>query len=168
MHRSYLVLVATAVCLPLLASSAAGESQTVQGKGDLKKMVANNAQGAVKVKLFGFGGPCSAKQFTIDVFWGTKPTYQVQAACTAGTTWTRGLYYDADRTDDQGALAENRVECDGFRLKYNATDKFWRAVLPRDCLSKAPDRIRVKSEGVNYAGSAIPGEAGPTDRLRRG
>ena len=167
MHRSYFVLVTTASCLLLLASSAAGESQTVQGKGDLKKMAANNAQGAVKVNLFGFRGPCDAKQFTIDVFWGRK-TYQVQAACTAGTTWTRGLYYDADRTDDNGALAENRVQCGGFRLKYKSADKYWRAVLPRECLSKAPDRVRVKSEGVNYAGSAIPGEAGPTRRLRRG
>ena len=168
MHRSYFVLVATVFCLLLFASSAVGESQTVQGKGDLKKMTANNAQDAVKVKLFGFGGPCSAKQFTIDVFWETKPTYQVQAACTAGTTWTRGLYYDADRTDDHGALAEKSVKCDGFRLKYNATEKYWLAVLPRECLSKAPDRVRVKSEGVNYAGSPIPGEAGPTGRLRRG
>ena len=168
MHRSYFVLVATAFCLLLLAASAAGESQTVQGKGDLKKMAATNAQGAVKVKLFGFRGPCEAKEFTIDVFWGTKPTYQVQAACTAGTTWTRGLYYDADRTDDNGALAEKRVQCPGFRLKYNSTDKYWRAVLPRECLSEAPDRVRVKSEGVNYAGSAIVGEAGPTRRLSRG
>ena len=168
MYRSCFVLVVSAVCLLLLAPYAAGESQTVQGKGDLKKMTATNAQDAVKVKLFGFGGPCNAKQFTIDVFWGTKPRYQVQAACTAGTTWTRGLYYDADRTDDQGAFAEKRVECDGFRLKYNAKDKYWRAVLPRECLSKAPDRVRVASEGVNYAGSPIPGEAGPTGKLDRG
>ena len=166
MYRSYFVLVITAACL-LLASSAAGESQTVQGKGDLKKMVANNAQTAVKVKLVGFGGPCEAKQFTIDVFWGVK-RYQVQAACTAGTTWTRGLYYDRDRTDDQGAMAEQRVQCPDFALKYNTEKKSWRAVLPRECLSKAPNRIRVASEGVNYAGSAIPGEAGPTDRLNRG
>ena len=152
----------------LIASSATGESQTVRGKGDLKKMVATNAQGAVKVKLFGFRGPCEAKQFTIDVFWGSKPRYQVQAACTAGTTWTRGLYYDADRTDDQGALATKPVRCPGFRLRYVTSDKSWRAVLPRDCLSKAPNRVRVKSEGVNYAGSAIPGEAGPTRLLRRG
>ena len=166
MHRRHFVPVATACCLLLLAPSAAGESQTVEGKGDLKKMVANNAQGAVKVKLFGFGGPCDARQFTIDVFWGTKPTYQVQAACTAGTTWTRGLYYDSDRRD--GGLAVNRVQCDGFRLKYRADEKRWLAVVPRECISKAPDRVRVKADGVNYAGSAIPGEAGPTRRLDRG
>ncbi len=168
MHRSYFALVATALCVMLLASSAAGESQTVKGKGDLKKMVANNAQSAVKVDLFGFRGPCDAKQFTIDVFWGTKPRYQVQAACTAGTTWTRGLYYDADRTDDQGALAEKRVQCPGFKLNYDSAKKHWRAVLPRECLPRAADRIRVKAEGVNYAGSPIPGEAGPTRRLDRG
>ena len=169
MHRRHLVLVATALCLPLLASSAAGESQTVDGTGDIKEMVANNAQGAVKVKLFGLREPCDAKQFTIDVFWRTKPRYQVQAACTAGTTWTRGLYYDGDRTDDQGAMAEDRVQCPGFKLRYVTDGKpFWRAVLPRECLSKAPNRIRVKAEGVNYAGSAIPGQAGPTRRLSRG
>lgn len=166
MHRSPFVVVATALCLALLASSAAGESQTVSGKGDLKKMTAANGLSSVKVKLVGLRGPCDAKQFTIDVFWGTKPTYQVQAFCTAGTTWTRGLYYDGDRRD--GGIAERRVPCRGFRLKYDSARKTWRAVVPRACIPKAPDRIRVESEGVNYAGSAIPGEAGPTRRLRRG
>jgi hypothetical protein len=166
LRRSHLVPLATACCLALLAPSAFGESQTVSGKGDLRKMTAANGQDSVKVKLVGLRGPCDAKQFTIDIFWGTKPTYQVQAACTAGTTWTRGLYYDGDRRD--GGWAEKRVSCGGFRLKYDAPEKAWRAVVPRSCIPKAPDRIRVESEGINYAGSAIPGEAGPTRLLRRG
>jgi len=168
LNRRYPVLAATTFCLLMLASSAMGESQTLSGKGDIKKMVANNAQGAVKVKLFGLKKPCEAKQFSIDVFWKTKPRYQVQAACTAGTTWNGGLFYDDDRTDDFGANATKPVKCRGFRLKYVTDGKYWQAVLPRECLSKAPDRVRVSSEGVNYAGSPIPGEAGPTRLLRRG
>ena len=74
--------------------------------------------------------------------------------------------YDGDRRD--GAYATKRVSCGGFRLKYDAGETAWRATIPRSCIPKAPDRIRVESEGVNYAGSAIPGQAGPTRLLRRG
>ena len=165
MRRALFVLVVTACCMPLLASPAAAEQQTVRAQGDLKKMVADNGRSAVSVKLFGIKGPCEAKHFQIDVFWGTK-TYQVQAQCTAGTTWTKGLYYDPDRTD--GGLAEKRVRCGGFRLTYNSAKKQWRAVMPRECLSKAPNRVRVEAYGINYAGSANPDVAGPTRRLNRG
>ena len=164
-RRSYSLPLA-AVCCLVAASVAMGESQTVNGKGDIKKMTADNAQRAVKVKLSGLGKPCEARQMTITVFWGTKPAYQVQAGCYGGTTWASGLYYTADRRD--GSLATKKVRCPGFRLRYDSGAKVWRAFVPRGCLSKAPNRIRVKSDGVNYAGSAIPGEAGPTRLLRRG
>lgn len=166
MSRTYLAVVGAGCCLLLFAASAAAESQTMRGQGDLKKMVVSNGRSAVTVKLVGFRGPCQAKGFSIKVFWGTKPAYQVQANCTGNTTWTKGLYFDDDRRD--GAYAEKRVRCRGFSLKYNSDEKSWRAVLPRECLSKAADRVRVDAEGINYTGSALPGVAGPTRLLRRG
>lgn len=158
------VAVTTCLCL-LIAASAAAESTTVRGSGDLKKMVADNGSSAVVVKLYGFRKPCEAKHFNIDVLWGTKPAYQVQAACYGGRDWGSGLYYTPDRR--QG-MATKPVKCRGFRLRYNADGKFWRALIPRSCMSKAPNRIRVKSEGINYTGSAMPAVAGPTRLLRRG
>ena len=164
MPRAVAVLLVTVVALALLSVSAAAESQTVKGTGDLKKLVGNNGRSAVTATLVGFGGPCSAKSFDVIIGWGTK-AYEVQAACVAGQKWFGGLLYNPDNSG--GERARKRVSCRGFSLKYAAATKSWKAVVPRSCMSKAPNRIRVKVEGINYAGSAMPGVAA-TKLLRRG
>lgn len=157
---------AVALCLSLLlVTSALGEKTTVSGTGDLKKMFVDNARSELVVKLYGFDKPCQARSFNIDAFWGKKAAYQVEAACYGGTDWSSGLYYTSNRN---GGLQGKRVKCKGFKLKFEARGKVWRAVIPRSCMPKAPDRIRVKSEGINYTGSAMPAQAGPTRLLRRG
>lgn len=163
--RFALPAAATAIAALALSASALAESQTMGGQGDLKKMTADNGRKAVSVKLFGFKGPCQAKQFSIEIFWGKKPAYQVQAGCYGGTKWGSGLYYAADRAD---GYSNNKVRCGEFSLKYTKSKTLWHAIVPRSCLSKAADRVRIKAEGINYAGSAMPGMAGPTRRLRRG
>ena len=165
MRRARLMPLAAIACLLLLAASAFAASQTVRGQGDLKKMVADNGSKTLTVKLFGFKGPCQAKQFDITIMWATKPAYDVQAACTAGTTWNRALYYAADRSQGFGT---KKVSCRGFKLTYASAGSVWTAVIPRTCISKAANRIRVKAEGINYSGSAMPGIAGPTRLLARG
>ena len=163
MPRTRLVLLATVLALPLLTATAFAESQTVRGTGDLKKMVANNGRSAVNVQLFGFKKPCEARQFNIHLEWSTK-AYEVQAGCIGGQKWMSGLFYNPNRAD---GLGQQKVRCRGFSLKYSATTKSWRAIVPRSCISKAPGRIRVRAEGINYTGSAMPAEA-RTKFLRRG
>lgn len=165
MPRPRLIFFVTAALLLLVAASAFAASQTVRGQGDLKKMIASNGDKAVTVKLYGFKGPCVARQFDIQILWATKPAYAVRAGCTGGTTWTRGLYYAADRNEGFGG---RRIACRGFKLTYASAGNVWTAVVPRLCIPKAANRIRVKAEGINYSGSAMPGVAGPTRLLARG
>jgi hypothetical protein len=60
LRRIFSVLALTLVSVLSLAGSATAASQTVQGSGDIDKMVVNNAQTALKVSLYGFGAPCDA------------------------------------------------------------------------------------------------------------
>lgn len=150
--------------LLVLAPGAGAESATVNGSGDLTKLTASNATKALTVKVFGLKPPCAAQHLKITVLWGTKSAYLAEAGCFPGATWDTGLFYLPTRATPESARA---VSCAGFRLRYDAAGKFYRLVLPRSCMGKAPDRIRVRSEGNNY-GSMTGGTAGPTRLLRRG
>ena len=149
-----------------LAVPAVAESETVKGTGDVKKLFANNAKKAVVAKVFGIGQPCEvAKQLYIEIRWGKKQAYQVQSGCYGGTTWGKGLYFLSDRSDPNTA---KKVKCADFKLTFNSDKVFHKAFVPRKCMGKAPNRVKLKTEGVNYAGSATGGQAGPTSLLDRG
>jgi hypothetical protein len=129
-------------------------------------MYAQNGQHAVTIKIYGIGKPCEqAKQFTMEIRWrNSQASYQVQAGCYGGTDWAENLYYLSDRHDPNSA---KEVNCANFAATYNPQGKIHRAFIPRGCIGKANNRIRVWAEGVNYA-DAMPGEAGPTKLLNRG
>jgi len=160
------VTIAAVTCLAALtaAASAYAASQTVKGQGDIKKMTASNGSSAVTTKLVGLKGPCKAKQFHTELQWGSKSAYRAHAECTAGTTWSKGLEYVADRSDF--STNPKPVRCRGLKITFSGG--VWTTVVPRSCISKAPARIRVLAEGNNYGGSAIPGMAGPTRLLSKG
>lgn len=139
------------------------ESDTVQGTGVIKKMSVNNAERKVTVTLKGLAGPCEAHYFRVLIFWGTKKAYQADAGCYQGD-WIPSLYYEPNRDNGQGG---DPVGCEKFKVVYDKDKKLWRVVVPRKCLSLAPDKIKVRAEGDNYA-SPVPGEAGPTKALARG
>jgi hypothetical protein len=147
-----------------LAGSASAASQTVQGSGDIDKMVVKNAASALKVNLFGFGPPCEAHYIKVVLDWGTKAAYQVDNGCYPGATWQKSLSYVADRSKPEGAKI---VSCPALRFRYSEADKSYRIYVPRTCIPKARNRVRVRSSGDNY-GSTTGGEAGPTRLLRRG
>jgi hypothetical protein len=158
--RSLLV----AALLPLaLVPFAMAESDTVQGTGVIKKMSVDNAQKAVTVKLKGLAGPCDAHYFRVLIFWGKKKTYQADAGCYQGK-WIPSLYYYPNRNNTSNG---DPVGCEKFKVAYNKDKGLWRVFVPRKCLDLAPDKIKVRAEGDNYA-SPMPGEAGPTKALARG
>ena len=164
MRKVCCALAITAATAALPAASAVAASQTVQGTGDIDKMVANNAQRALKVALFGLGAPCDAKYMKITVDWGTKAGYAIDNGCYPGNAWEHSLVYLTDRTDSQtGKL----VDCPKLRFRWDEDAGAHRAKVPRSCMPKAGNKLRVRAEGLNFT-SVMGGEAGPTKRLRRG
>ena len=143
---------------------ALAESQTVQGAGDIQKMSAKNGERAVTVKVFGIAKPCDAHFLNVEIFWGKKKAYRAEAGC-YGVDWMTNLYYYENRNAGQGG---DEVRCGKFEMAYNKDRGFYRVFIPRKCLGFAPNKIRVRAEGRNYAGSPLPGEAGPTKALARG
>ena len=147
-----------------LAGSASAASQTVQGSGDIEKMVVNNAKTALKANLFGFGPPCDAHYMKVVLDWGTKAGYEISNGCYPGATWASALAYQPDRSKPEDAKI---VSCPKLRFSYSEADKSYRAHVPRSCIPKAGNRVKVSGSGNNY-GSMTGGEAGPTRSLRRG
>ena len=157
------VLTSAAAVLPVTSAGAA--SQTVQGTGDIDKLVVSNAQTKLKASLFGLGAPCDeAKYMKLVVDWGTKAGYEIDNGCYSGGTWAASLVYLADRAAPEGGTI---VECPKLRFTWDAAAKAHRAKVPRSCIPKAGNKLRVRAEGVNFT-SVTGGEAGPTKRLRRG
>lgn len=127
-------------------------------------MAVNNAASALKVNLFGLKPPCEAQYMKVTLSWGTKAGYAIDQGCYPGATWAKSLVYMSNRAKPEGGKI---VKCAKLRFKYSKADKAYRASVPRSCIPKAGDRLKVRSSGNNY-GSMTGGEAGPTRSLRRG
>ncbi len=168
MRRIATTIFATSCAVLLTASMAGAASQTVAGDeyggsvGDIKKIVVNNAQKAVSTKVFGLGKPCGgAKYLQVNVQNGRgKTLYSGEAGCYSGNNglvWATGLY-------DRGG---SKVRCRNFDISRSRTTGAYRVLMPRECLSDAPNRIKVDVTGQNW-GSVTGGHAGPTKVLGRG
>ena len=164
MRKLSCVAVLTSAVAVLPAASAGAASQTVQGTGDIDKLAVTNAQHALKASLFGLGAPCEAKYMKLTVDWGTKGGYEIDNGCYSGGTWTDSLVYLADRSAPEGGKL---VDCPKLRFAWDEDAAAHRAKVPRSCIPKAGNKLRVRAEGVNFT-SVTGGEAGPTKRLRRG
>ncbi|MBA3718872.1 MAG: hypothetical protein H0W95_01045 [Nocardioidaceae bacterium] len=147
----------------LSAGVAAAESQTVEGTGDIDRMVASNGQNAVTAKVFGMAPPCDTHYLWVTVNWRGADLYRAEAGCYPGGIWAKGLYYH-DSADDQNP---DQVNCDGFVFRWDGERQLFKVVIPRSCLDNAPNRIRVAAEGHVYS-STTGSEAGPTRLLARG
>lgn len=162
--RRTTVLLFVGALLTVLAPSATADSQTVDGKGHLTKMFVNNGDKGVTVKLFGLEEPCGGTQyFNVQIKWGDKEAYEVDGGC-FGITWAYGLFYFPDRTDDESGKAK---ECDGLKVTHNAEKTFLKVYVPRTCMPKANNKVKVQAIGYNF-GHLNGGSAGPTKLLPRG
>jgi hypothetical protein len=159
MRRVLLAVVGSMVLVLSLAVPAAAESVTVAGApgGYITKMTANNGQSALTTKVYGLGNKCVARFLRVDIRYGQGQKYHVEAGCTTTRTWFQYLFFK-----------QSQVRCPKFAMTYTAATSAWRVFIPRSCLSRAPDRLKVYAEGANAAGNALPGIAGPTKSLRRG
>lgn len=164
------ILGAAAAALALLvitAGPASADAATVPGTagGDISKMFADNGTSAVTVRVYGLPGPCETRNVDAVLSWGTGPgQYRARGACYAGTDWATTLEYLPT-----GSPQDTRpVTCAKFTMTYNRTGHFYRVLIPRTCLAKAPNKVRAYSEATVYGGSTTGGSAGPTKLLPRG
>lgn len=168
MRRLLVAVAATASAVLLTAGVAGAASQTVAGDkyggqlGDVTKIVVDNGNRAVSTKVFGLGKPCvGAKFISVKVQNKRgKTLYTGEAGCYPGPTdmvWKTGLY-------DRGG---SKVKCGKFSISRIKSNGAYRVLMPRGCLSNAPNRIKVEVDAQNW-GSVTGGHAGPTKLLGRG
>lgn len=150
MTTAMAVLVALGTLVP--ATTAWADSVTVQGTSDhpsaeptdVDKMVVNNRQGSVLLKIYGTGGKDDVRWVTADVKDKDGTKYQAMGGW-YGADWVVSL--------SRGA---NVVDCDAMAFKYVTDDGFWKIDVPRSCLDRLANRIKAKAEIVGYA-NAYPG-----------
>ena len=164
MRRHSLAMLFAGMLLFLLAPAAGAASQTVAGQGDIEKMYANNGDKGITVKLFGLEKPCGGTQYmNVQVKWGDKEAYEVDGACVSGS-WGYDLFYLADRSNPEGS---KKKSCDGLKVSYNKDKGFLKTYIPRSCIPKANNKVKIQSEGHNF-GTMTGGSAGPTKLLAKG
>lgn len=156
MRRSIAVLALAMGMLAGLFGPAQADSTTVQGTSVIDKMFVNNGTSAVVVKVFGPGGKANVRWVNIRLRGYDGVTYVAQGGWYPGEVWAKSL-----------SRGTNSVACGGFTLTYNSTYDFWRFYIPRTCLGRLTNRIKVRAELVTPT-SATPGAAGPTAWLLRG
>lgn len=150
--RTITVAVLAAVGLMVPAATAWADSVTVQGtseqtKGeptDIEKMVVNNRQGSVLLKIHGTGGKDSVRWVTANIKDGDDTKYRAIAGW-YGAEWIVSL----ERGD-------TLVDCDAMVFKYVTDSGLWKIEVPRSCLDRLANRIKAKAEIVSNA-SAYPG-----------
>ncbi len=135
---------------------AGAESTTVDGTSDITRMYASNGQSSVLVKVYGTGGKDEIRWVNVTMKGKDGVRYKAQGANYPGGEWATSL--------EKGQKA---VDCPGLRVAWKADGGFWRFLVPRSCLTKLTQKIRVSAVLVSNA-SAVPGEAGPTRWLARG
>ena len=128
--------------LAVSATAYADKGSLSDPKGDFPDIVKlnyNNADSKVVMKLTYDGQTAQNESFYMR--WGQDEAYQVFVSPSAGIEELR--YYGKGKA----------VKCDG--LKIRRPDKnVTKAVVPRDCLNKAPDKLRfqgIATEGLQSA-----------------
>jgi hypothetical protein len=163
-HRLSIFLVASVSLLAIGSGVAIAESQTVNGTGDITKMVASNGTSSVTTKVFGLKRPCGGAQYLhVHITKGDGTLlYEAEGTCISAEWYTSLWYTPTGMIEDAEA-----VDCPAFTFTRNRTTGAYKVVMPRSCLANAPNRIKVDADGHNY-GTLTGGLAGPTKLLSRG
>jgi hypothetical protein len=140
----------------LVAAPAQAAKTSVNGTNAYKKLVLDNQQKRVVLKMTAPGGPCSIKYLKATFRDKDGTTYSVDGGCYPGAVWAASL-----------TRGNKLVDCGGLSLGYNADKGVWTAKVPRGCLKKLADRIKVTESYVDDY-SPNPGYAGPTKYVARG
>jgi len=158
--RRLAVALATPALLLLSAPHAVAASGSVADPGgdfpDILRLSYDNAPTRVVMTLkFASVADADARSFYIQ--WGKPQKYQVFDSPSVPTTELR--LFRAD-----GTFA--KVRCAGLKVTQNADTNTVRAVVPRSCLSKAPDRVQFK--GIATLGNFSSDQTKLSPLVRRG
>jgi hypothetical protein len=157
------IFAVTLSCLTLLLT-AAPAAQAATGRvtdphgdfPDIWRLDYSNAQHKV-VMTMKFASLADAQNESFYIQWGTAKKYQVFYSPSADITELR-FFRDADTF--------RSVACGGLQVTDNADANTTKAVVPRSCLSKAPDRLRFK--GIATQGSTLSDETRVSPFTARG
>lgn len=154
MRKILSVTIAVTVLGLGLVGPAHADTASVSGSGDIDRMTVKNGDSAVVVKIFGPGGKCEVRSVSATLKGTDGVSYQAQGGCYPGNTWALSL-----------SKGTRSIACSEDRLRYNADNEFWKFVVPRSCLTKLTNKIKVTGSLVY---GPTPGEAGPTRLIPRG
>jgi len=145
-------------CLAVFVPGAAHAAQTsVEGTGAYEKLVLANRQTKVVVRMYGpGGGPCDIKYVTAKIRDRDGTRYTIAGGCYGKGEWAVSL-----------SRGTTLVECDGLKLVYQETGGYWNGVMPRSCLSRLANRIKVTTSWIDDYSPTV-NEAGPTRYVARG
>lgn len=153
-RRTLALAVAVVALLLCPTVPAQAASTTVTGVSDITKMSVDNASSKIVVKIYGPGGKCAIRWVSAEIKSKSGATYKAMGACYPGGVWMAGL--------EKGTQT---VTCGDFKLAYKAAGGFWKVTIPRFCVPKMADKIKVNAE---LPRSAMPGTAALTKWLARG
>lgn len=143
------------------AGQAWADSATVQGTSDtgeptdIDKMVVNNREDSVLLKVHGTGGKDAVRWVTANLKDGDGTKYEAMGGW-YGADWAVSL-----------SRGNTLVDCDAMVFKYVADPGYWKIVVPRSCLKRLSDRIKARSEIVSYE-NASPGYTPWSPWVKRG
>lgn len=118
---------------------------------DIVKLNYNNADEKVVMKLTYNGGAAQNESFYMR--WGDGGAYQVFVSPAAGIEELR--YYGKGKA----------VRCEGLKIRRPSKDET-KAIVPRDCLRQAPDKLRF--QGIATEGLFSVDETKVSTAIKRG
>jgi hypothetical protein len=146
--------IALVSALALSATAYAAKDSLSDPKGDypdIVKLNYNNADEKVVMKLSYNGQAAQNESFYMH--WGDDESYQVFASPSADIQELR--YHGKGKA----------VKCDGLKVKRPSND-VTKAIVPRDCLNKAPDKLRF--QGIATEGLYSVDETKISKAIKRG
>ena len=156
--------IAIAVCAPALLLLSAPQAVAASGQitdpggdlPDITRLNYSNAQGKVVMTLK-FASVADAQNRSFYIQWGQPQKYQVFDSPSAAISELR--FHRAN-----GTFA--KVACAGLQVTEDAGTNTVRAVVPRSCLPKAPDRVRFK--GIATQGLSLSDQTKVSPLVNRG
>ena len=157
--------IAAAVCAPALlllsvpppAMAASGHITDPSGElPDILRLNYSNAQGKVVMTLK-FASVEEAQNRSVWIQWGEPQKYQVFDSPSAAISELR--FHRAN-----GTFA--KVACAGLQVTEDAGTDTVKAVVPRSCLPKAPNRVRFK--GIATQGLSLSDQTRLSPLVNRG
>lgn len=154
--RTAVIVTTMFAALVWTGSSADAATTKVAGTNAYEKLVLSNGTNAIVFKVYGPGGDCQIKYLDVSFRDKDGTRYAADAGCYPGGVWAASL-----------TKGDELIDCSGYTMAYNVDKGFWKAVVPRSCLSDLADQVRVTESWLDDY-SAFPGEAGPTKYVARG